>query len=149
MFVMFVLVTTPLSLGLAALSQRLLRRGHGSRLARGVFVSACLILSGLLSAALIVPGLSVIARMVCLTLSGGLALVMYAVGPAMLGEIVPGSQRGGVLAISNAIASLAGLAAPVVTGVLVHGAGAGHPQGYAQGFAVSGVVAVVAGLVGL
>jgi len=149
MFVMFVLVTTPLSLGLAALSQRLLRRGHGSRLARGVFVSACLILSGLLSAALIVPGLSVIARMVCLTLSGGLALVMYSVGPAMLGEIVPGSQRGGVLAISNAIASLAGLAAPVVTGVLVHGAGAGHPQGYAQGFAVSGVVAVVAGLVGL
>ena len=147
-FVLFVLITTPLSLGLAALSQRLLRRGHGSRVARGIFVSACLILSGLLSAALILPGLSVIARMACLTLSGGLALVMYSVGPAMLGEIVPNGQRGGVLAIGNAIASLAGLAAPVVTGVLVHGAGAAHPQGYAQGFAVCGAVAVLAGLIG-
>ncbi|MGN8260200.1 MFS transporter [Pseudomonas sp. SMSB3] len=148
-FVMFVVVTTPLSLLLAWLSQRLMRAGMPSRLARGVFVSLCLVLAGLLSASLILPGLSTAVRIAALTFSGGLALVMYSVGPAMLAEFTPASQRGGVLAIGNGIASLAGLAAPVVTGVLVQGAGAAHPSGYAQGFLVCGIVLVVAGVAGL
>ncbi len=148
-FVMFVVVTTPLSLLLAWLSQRLMRRGHPSRVARGVFVSVCLILGGLLSASLILPGLSTAVRVAALTFSGGLALVMYSVGPAMLAEFTPPAQRGGILAMGNGIASLAGLAAPVVTGLLVQGAGAAHPAGYAQGFVVCGAVLLVAGLVGL
>lgn len=148
-FVMFVVVTTPLSLLLAWLSQRLMRAGMPSRLARGVFVSLCLVLAGLLSASLILPGLSTAVRIAALTFSGGLALVMYSVGPAMLAEFTPALQRGGVLAIGNGIASLAGLAAPVVTGVLVQGAGAAHPSGYAQGFVVCGIVLVVAGVAGL
>ncbi|MBT8764921.1 MFS transporter [Metapseudomonas boanensis] len=149
MFVLFVVVTTPLSLFMAWLSQRLLSRGVPSRLSRGVFVSLCLIAGGLLSASLILSDISVVARITCLTLSGGLALVMYSVGPAMLAEFTPSGQRGGILAIGNAIASLAGLSAPVVTGLLVHGAGADHPDGYAQGFLVCGAVMVVAGLIGL
>ena len=148
-FVMFVVVTTPLSLLLAWFSQRLMRRGLPSRVARGVFVSVCLVLGGLLSASLILPGLSTAVRVAALTLSGGLALVMYSVGPAMLAEFTPAAQRGGILAMGNGIASLAGLAAPVVTGLLVQGAGAEHPAGYAQGFLVCGAVLVVAGLVGL
>ncbi|WP_137974401.1 MFS transporter [Pseudomonas sp. F(2018)] len=149
MFVMFVVVTTPLSLLMAWLSQRLMRRGVSSRLARGAFVSLCLIAGGLFSSALMLTDLSVTTRIIALTLSGGLALVMYSVGPAMLAEFTPSSQRGGILAIGNAVASLAGLSAPVVTGLLVHGAGAGHPQGYAQGFFVCGGVMIVAGLIGL
>lgn len=148
MFVLFVVVTTPLSLFMAWVSQRLLRRGLPSRLARGAFVSLCLIAGGLFSASLMLE-LPVAVRIVNLTLSGGLALVMYSVGPAMLAEFTPASQRGGILAIGNAVASLAGLSAPVVTGLLVSGAGAAHPQGYAQGFLVCGAVLVVAGLVGL
>jgi MFS family permease len=126
-----------------------MRRGVTSRVARGVFVSVCLILGGLLSASLMLPGLSTAARVAALTLSGGLALVMYSVGPAMLAEFTPAAQRGGILAMGNGIASLAGLAAPVVTGLLVQGAGSEHPAGYAQGFLVCGAVLVVAGLVGL
>lgn len=148
-FVMFVVVTTPLSLFMAWLSQRLMRSGYSSRVARGAFVSLCLIASGLLSASLMLTELSVATRIACLTLSGGLALVMYSVGPAMLGEFTPSSQRGGILAIGNAVASLAGLSAPVITGMLVQGAGAAHPLGYAQGFLVCGGVLVVAGLIGL
>ncbi|MCT8165313.1 MFS transporter [Pseudomonas putida] len=149
LFVMFVLVTTPLSLFMAWLSQRLMRKGWSSRSARGVFVSACLIVAGLLSSTLILPGLSTTERVIALTFSGGLALVMYSVGPAMLAEFTPSGQRGAVLAIGNAVASLAGLAAPVVTGLLVQGAGAAHPGGYAQGFLVCGAVLVSAGLLGL
>ena len=149
MFVMFVLVTTPLSLFMAWLSQRLMRRGVPSRLARGSFVSLCLVAGGLFSSSLILPELSVTTRIINLTLSGGLALVMYSVGPAMLAEFTPSSQRGGVLAIGNAVASVAGLSAPVITGLLVHGAGAAHAEGYAKGFLVCGLVMIVAGLIGL
>ncbi len=148
-FVLFVVVTTPLSLFLAWLSQRFMRAGITTRWSRGAFVAICLVVSGLLSAALMLEGLSNVERIVCLTFSGGLALVMYSVGPAMLAEFTPGSQRAGVLAIGNGIASLAGLSAPVVTGLLVQGAGAEHPAGYAEGFLVCGAVLVVAGLAGL
>lgn len=149
LFGLFVLVTTPLSLVLAWWSQRLLRQGFSSRIARGVFVSVCLIVSGLLSIILILPGLTLAERIICMTLGGGLSLVMYSVGPAMLAEVTPSSQRGGMLAIGNAFASLAGLSAPVITGLLVSSAGGTHASGYAQGFVVSGVVLVLAGLIGL
>lgn len=149
MFVVFVLVTTPLSLIMAWWSQRLLRRGLPSRLARGVFVSVCLILSGILAAALVLPGLSLAERIACLTLSGGLALVMYSIGPAMLAEVVPSGQRGSMLAIGNACGSLAGLAAPVITGFLVQNAEGINADGYAHGFMVCGAVLVSAGLIGL
>nr|BFD42628.1 MFS transporter [Pseudomonas sp. FFPRI_1] len=148
-FVVFVLVTTPLSLVMAWWSQRLLRRGLPSRLARGVFVSLCLILSGILAAALVLPGLSLAERIACLTFSGGLALVMYSIGPAMLAEVVPSGQRGSMLAIGNACGSLAGLAAPVVTGFLVQNAQGIDGQGYAHGFMVCGAILIVAGLLGL
>lgn len=149
MFVLFVVITTPLSLFMAWLSQRLMRRGVPSRLARGAFVSVCLITGGLFSASLMLTELSVSIRIIALTLSGGLALVMYSVGPAMLAEFTPSGQRGGILAIGNAVASLAGLSAPVITGLLVQGAGAGHTEGYAQGFLVCGLVMIAAGLIGL
>lgn len=148
-FVLFVVVTTLLSLFMAWLSQRMLRGGIATRWSRGAFVSFCLIASGLLSAALFLPGLSSIERIVSLTFSGGLALVMYSVGPAMLAEFTPGSQRAGILAIGNGIASLAGLSAPVVTGILVQGVGAEHPAGYGEGFLVCGAVLIIAGVIGL
>jgi MFS family permease len=85
----------------------------------------------------------------CLTFSGGLALVMYSIGPAMLAEVVPSGQRGSMLAIGNACGSLAGLAAPVVTGFLVQNAQGINGDGYAHGFMVCGAILVCAGLIGL
>lgn len=148
LFGLFVLVTMPLSLFMAWLSQRMLRAGLSSRVARGVFVSACLMASGVLSISLLAD-LPVVLRMTYMTLSGGLALVMYSVGPAMLAEVTPTAQRGSILAIGNAFSSLAGLSAPIVTGFLVQRSGGLDGVGYAHGFAVSGVLLVVAGLVGL
>ncbi|WP_044874541.1 MFS transporter [Pseudomonas sp. LFM046] len=149
LFGLFVLVTTPMSLFMAWWSERLLRRGLPSRVARGMFVSICLLLSGLLTAALILPGLSMVERLVCMTLGSGFALVMYSVGPAMLAEVTPTAQRGSILAIGNAFASLAGLSAPVVTGILVQAAGGLDGSGYARGYLVCGAILVIAGVVGL
>ena len=67
----------------------------------------------------------------------------------MLAEVTPESQRSGILALDNSIASVAGFLAPVVTGRLVEGASGSTAIGYEQGFAVSGVLLIVGGLVGL
>ena len=149
LFALFVVVTTLMSLFMAWWSQQLMRNGVSSRLARCVFVAVAMILSGILAAAQIVPDLSLTARITCMTLSGGFALVMYSVGPAILGEITPSSQRGSILAMGNGFASIAGLSAPVITGLLVQAAGDGEALGYQQAFLVTGSLLVVAGLLGM
>ncbi|OWL83329.1 MFS transporter [Halopseudomonas aestusnigri] len=149
LFALFVVVTTPLSLIMAWWSQDLMRRGFSSRLARCVFVSISLIISGLLAFAQTMPDIPVAARVTLMTLSGGFALVMYSVGPAILGEITPASQRGSILAMGNGFASIAGLSAPVVTGLLVQNATGHVASGYEQGFMVTGAILIVSGLLGL
>jgi len=119
LFALFVAITTPMGLGLAWLSQHLMCRGVSSRNARGRFIAITLAVAGILRFAVYLPALGPIDKVLMLTLSSGLTLAMYSVGPAMLSEVAPDGQRGVVLALSNAIGSLAGLAAPIVTGVLI------------------------------
>jgi len=69
-----------------------------------------------------------------------MTLVMYSVGPAMLGEITPDSQRGGILALSSGLASLAGLIAPTITGMLIQKAGGSTAHGVEQACIVCGFV---------
>ncbi|WP_407655536.1 MFS transporter [Burkholderia alba] len=148
LFALFVAVTSPLSLGLAWLSQTLLARGVPSRYGRGVFVAMTLSIAGLLLAALAVPSLPPATKLVLLTVGSGMTLTMYSIGPAMLAEVTPDVQRGGVLAISNAFASLAGLGAPIVTGLLIEASGSSTARGFEQACLVSGVVLVLGGLLG-
>ncbi|MGS0891984.1 MFS transporter [Burkholderia stagnalis] len=148
LFALFVVVTSPLSLGLAWLSQTLLARGVPSRRGRGTFIAVTLALAGLLLAALAWPGLPLAAKLAMLTLGSGMTLTMYSIGPAMLAEVTPDAQRGGVLAISNAFASLAGLGAPVVTGLLIEANGASTARGFEQACLVCGAVLVLCGVLG-
>jgi MFS family permease len=146
MFALFVAVTAPLSLGLAWLSQRLLARGVPSRIGRGGFLTVTLVLAGALLASQAWPGLPPMLRFVLLTLGSGMTLVTYSIGPAMLGEVTPDSQRGGILALSNGFSSLAGLAAPIVTGLLIEGAGRSTAVGFEQASVASGVVLLGCGV---
>jgi MFS family permease len=146
MFALFVVITAPVSLGLAALSQRLLARGVPSRLGRGAFVAASLAVAGVLIAALALPGLPSLAKFVLLTLGSGMTLVMYSIGPAILGEVTPDSQRGGILALSNGFSSLAGLAAPIVTGMLIDETGGSMARGFEEACFACGIVLLACGV---
>jgi len=66
----------------------------------------------------------------------------------MLGEVTPSVQRAGVLAMSNGLAALAGLAAPVITGMLIETAGGSTSHGFEQACLVCGVVLLGCGLLG-
>ncbi|WP_175687937.1 MFS transporter [Burkholderia anthina] len=148
LFALFVAVTSPLSLGLAWLSQALLARGMPSRYGRGVFVAVTLAIAGGLLAMLSMAGLPREAKLALLTIGSGMTLTMYSIGPAMLAEVTPDTQRGGVLAISNGFASLAGLGAPIVTGLLIEVAGGSTARGFEQACLVCGAVLVICGLLG-
>ena len=155
MFALFILITAPVSLGLAWASQRLVVGGMPTARSRGAFVGLSLIVAGLGNCALLWVELSTLQRFFMLAVSGGMTLTINSVGPAILGEVVPRAQRGGVLAIGNAVASLGGLGAPVVMGWLIQRASgtAGTARavalGYEQGFFVGGRLLIAGGLIAL
>ena len=66
----------------------------------------------------------------------------------MLSEFTPVPQRGAMLAITNAVWTLAGLLAPYLMGRVIEGA-ATAAEGYQQGFVLCGAVTLIGGLIGL
>ena len=74
--------------------------------------------------------------------------VIYVVGQAVISEITPVSQRGALLAINVATYSAAGIFAPYIMGGAVQSA-ATETEGYLNGFVICGVIALIAGLIGM
>jgi MFS family permease len=136
----------PLGISLAWGSERLLRKGIPSRTARGRYLSVLLVVAGVLFAALYVSPHADWLRIGLIALALGCTPIVYSLGPALLAEVVPAQQRGAVLAINNSVASLAGIAAPVVSGALIQNLPGA--QGYEMGFALSGALMVAGGLFG-
>ncbi|WP_322050046.1 MFS transporter [Paraburkholderia bannensis] len=142
MFALFVGITTPMGLGLAWLSQQMLCAGTPSRRARGLFIAVALGVAGLMRMVVFAPALGPFEKVLLLTLSSGLTLAMYSVGPAMLSEVAPDGQRGAILALSNAIGSLAGLSAPLLTGMLIEHARGDTAIGFEQSCVLAGFVLI-------
>ena len=134
-------------LGGSWLSQRMMRAGSSSRVARGIFCGTAICLGGL--ALLAAPYAPNVAMTIVLIVAGTtLPSVVYVLSPAILSEITPPSQRGAVLAINSAVGTSAGIIAPYLMGSVIEGA-ASAAEGYSTGFTVCGVVTLVGGLIGL
>jgi MFS family permease len=130
----------------AWLSQRLSVRGVSSRYARGVLSGAFVAAGGLLL--LLLSHLPAPLKLPCLVLGLALPGVVYAVSTAIAGEIAPPSQRSALLGLGSAVATSAGLIAPVVMGGLIDKA-ASMGAGYESGFALNGAVAMAGGVIGM
>jgi len=131
---------------LAITSQRLMQRGVPSRLARGAFGAAGVILggAGIAVMALVADPL---AKIVCLTLSGAVMYVIFTVGPPIIAEITPPRQRAAMLAINNAGYSLAGVAAPYVMGLVLDGS-SDLATGFRNGYLLLAALLGVSGVAG-
>lgn len=132
-------------------SQRMLANGITTRVARGIFGGGCVAFGGL--CLVLMPFLPGSTLKIAVVVAGMSApAVIYVMGHAILSEITPVAQRGAVLAINNAVATSAGLIAPIVMGSVVQTAisrGAGAADGYSHGFFICGVVALICGVVGM
>lgn len=149
LFALLTLLNISIGLALSAWSQRLLARGATSRRGRALFSSTALMIGGMLVVALMLLPMPDMTKVVLLAIGSGLTGVIFSLGPAMVGSVSPTAQRGAMLAILNSIASIAGVMAPVVTGRLIQNAGGGTASGYEHGFALSGALLVIGGIVGL
>lgn len=148
MFALFVVVNLAVALVAAWWSQRLSQGGSSSRVARGVLTAVVCVLAAACYASLMVPQLGTLARIIIVGIGAGLSQTIYSTGPAMIGEFVPHAQRGSVLAIDNSVASIAGIIAPVVTGMLIQYVVGTPATGYEYGFAVTGTILLVGGIFG-
>lgn len=133
--------------GLGWYSQRLMTRGVSSRLARGCLGGACVAFGGL--ALVMLPYIDNIpAKLLAGAVGMAFPSIIYVISHAIIGEITPVSQRGALLAISNAIGTTAGLIAPYVMGSLIETA-ATPLDGFNQGFVVCGLIMLAGGTVGI
>ena len=133
--------------GICAVSESLKRRGVSSRLSRGGVACAGLLVAGVLSFALpLVSG--PILPILCTALAFSCGTLIFSLGHVIVAEITPTAQRGSMLAINNAIATLAGPFAPVLMGMIVD-TGADPVQGFRNGFMLIGAVVVIVALIAM
>lgn len=129
---------------IAFVSERLMKRGTSSRIARGLFGGGCVLVAGL--AMMSFPGVSFFPlKLVLVVLSFSIGSVIFTLGSTLIGEISPPGQRGAMLGITNSVHTLAGLAAPVVMGAIVD-VGANPSAGFSEGFLFAGAFVSAAGL---
>jgi MFS family permease len=131
-------------LAVGGVSDRLLRRGVSSRLARGVFCGTCLVVGGLVLCTL--PWLhQAVPAIIALMIGYGLSTTVQASANPVVAEISPVGQRCGVLGVLSALGTSAGMLSPIIAGKLLS-----HPatpaQGYTTAFLLFGGLLALGGL---
>ncbi|MEV0085056.1 MFS transporter [Saccharopolyspora sp. NPDC050642] len=131
-------------LAVGAVSDRMLRRGVRSRVARGLFGGACLVLAGLVLCLL--PWVhSPVLAVITLMIGYGVSTTVQTVSNPVVAEIVPPGQRAGALGVLTALGTSAGVLSPIFTGKLLDVAET--PQaGYTLAFLVFGGLVAFGGL---
>ncbi|MBS0331265.1 MAG: MFS transporter [Proteobacteria bacterium] len=140
---MFQILMVP---AVSALSERLKRRGVSSRWARGVVGAGSVALSGALL--IVLPYLRGEALPIaCVAVAFSCGSTVFTMAAVLVAEICPDAQRGAALGMNNAIATLAGVFAPVTMGLLVD-VGADSAAGFRTGFVVVGASVLAAAVAG-
>jgi ACS family D-galactonate transporter-like MFS transporter len=129
------------------ISQRLKTAGYSSRLSRGAFASATVMLGGCILpfvGSMPTPGL----KLALVTMGGAIGATIYVVIPMIVSELTPQKQRAAMLAIVNSVVTSAGVIAPLAMGAVVQNA-ATPAAGYGRGYVVQGGLLLMGGLIGL
>jgi MFS family permease len=141
-FALVIGAASPVNIGLAWLSQRMLQRGATTRQARAKLVGMMQLGAGVLFLSLLFFPMSPVQKVLVYALAGALPTLCFTLAPALLAEVVPEVQRGSLVAIHTALASLGAAASPIVMGRIVQTyGGAGH-YAYELGLAVGAVLLI-------
>jgi len=145
-FAVVIGVASPVNIGLTWLSERMMARGKSSRFARAQLLATVVVAAGVLFIALSMLNLPPVAKTLLFALAGALPTLCFPLAPALLAEVVPDSQRGAIVAIYTAVASLGAAIAPAVMGRIVQGAGHANSHAYENGFVIGAMLLLVAAL---
>jgi ACS family D-galactonate transporter-like MFS transporter len=129
------------------ISQRLKSNGVSSRMCRGAFACATVILGGLtLPFVAYMPSPEL--KIAFLVFGSAIGSTIYVVIPMIVSELTPQSQRAGMLAITTSVVTFAGVIAPLAMGAIIQNAPS-MLAGYEKGFAILGGLLLAGGLIGL
>jgi sugar phosphate permease len=129
------------------ISQRMKTAGLSSRVSRGVFATATVILGGCILpfvGSMPTPAL----KLTLLIIGGSIGSTIYVVSPMIVSELTPQPQRAALLAITTSFVTLAGVIAPYAMGTTVEHATT-VAAGYERGYVILGCLMIVGGLIGL
>jgi ACS family D-galactonate transporter-like MFS transporter len=129
------------------LSQRLKKQGVSSRVSRGVFASATVLLGGCILPFIVATD-SAGLKVAILVVGSAIGSTIFVVTPMIVSELTPQSQRAAMLAIAISIFTSAGVLAPWIMGYIIQGA-ANRQAGYEQGLVILGGLLMAGGLIGL
>jgi len=146
---LIVVAGTPVGLVAGFLSERLLKRGRGSRVARVMLINGSVVLGAILLLCVGQLDLAPVQKALMQAAATGLLAVTFVLSPPILGEIVPPLQRGGLMAIYTAIGNVAGALGPMVMGQLVQHYGSTNAHGYEIGFMIGAALLFVSALASL
>lgn len=125
-------------------ARRLMAAGRSAWIGRGLFGGVGLLISGVTT--FVFASLTTgVVQFVFLTIAMSLSGMIFAISTTVCGELVPPQQRGTVLGLYVAIASLGAVLGPIVTGRII-GDAADLASGYQSAFTVMGVVLLIGGV---
>jgi MFS family permease len=137
------LATVVLMLTAGVVSQRLVKRGTSRRVAQGLISGGGVLLAGAALLVMTGTGAATMAT-VMITIATATATLQIPLGNAALADAVPAAQRSAVLGVWYGTVSLASIAAPYVTGLILDSAPS-VADGYRYAFVLAGVLLVVGG----
>ena len=132
---------------LGAWSERLVRKGVASRIARGIMGGCCLLTVGVAMALFPLTSLAIV-KIPLVVLAFATGSVFFTLGSTLIAEISPPAQRGAMLGITNSIHALAGIAAPVSMGAIVDIA-TDPVAGFQTGFLIAGAFVAAGGVIAM
>jgi sugar phosphate permease len=147
-FAAVIAVASPVNIGLSWFSQWLLGRGATTQQARARLVCLTVFIGGAMLVMLPVVQMGAVGKAALLAFACALPTLCFTLAPALLAEVVPDSQRGAIVGIHTAVASLGAAIAPTVMGRIVQANGA-TVHAYEVGFATGAVLLMAAALIGL
>jgi MFS transporter, ACS family, D-galactonate transporter len=130
-------------LGGGWVSQLMSIKGISSRKSRGLIVGGVTLISGI-CLVLMTQFQSPSVQIALFIAAFSVTSTVYTPCYAMIAEICPLSQRGGAFGIFTALMCCGGIIAPSVMGLAVEYGG-----GYQSGFMITGLMTVIAGIIGL
>jgi MFS family permease len=129
------------------ISQRLKSNGVSSRLCRGAFACATVMVGGLtLPFVAYMPSPEL--KIAFLVFGSAIGSTIYVVIPMIVSELTPQPQRAAMLAITTSVVTLAGVIAPFAMGAIIKNAPS-MLAGYEKGFTILGGLLLAGGLIGL
>lgn len=142
------LANTLIVLLVGVISQSLQARGVSTRVSR-VYMALFSVMAGgiLICLSVMLESLGAMERLALLVLGVASPTVILAMSPPVIAEHVPASRRAAMIGIGQAFVTLAGIAAPVVTGMLVD-TGSSSVQGFERGFLLCGILLMVSAVGG-